>query len=396
MKDNKESISNHQEQRLEELLNKAQTELNLLHDISNAMRTTLKLDEILYIILTAATAHAGLGFNRAMLFLVNEKDGYIEGKMGIGPDTGEDADRIWKYIESEKMDLDKLIEAYRISEDPLATRLNKTIRNIRVPIEEKGSNLMSMAISQGAPIHVKDKALEKYGNDLLYSILQTQEFVIVPLKAKDKVTGLILADNIYTRKPISEDDIRILSMFANQAGLAIENSQLYELTLTRSNLDSLTQVWNHGYFQSMLQEEIERSRKKQSILSIIMLDIDNFKNYNDTFGHQTGDYVLSEISELLMIHARKKDFVCRYGGEEFITILPETSKKDAIAIAERIRLAIDKHTFIKDDSRVSHKLTISVGIATYPEDAQNKSDLIKFCDMKMYEAKKLGKNKVCC
>ena len=131
----------------------------------------------------------------------------------------------------------------------------------------------------------------------------------------------------------------MLIMLANQAGLAIENSQLYEKTLVMPPTDSLTELWNHGYFQYLLRVKLESAKAQlRPLLSLIMLDIDDFKIYNDTLGHQAGDTDIKEDSAALFKNqSRKMDFVCRYGGEEFAIILPYTDKKEAYLIAERLR-----------------------------------------------------------
>jgi len=193
--------------RLKEELNRTRTELNILYEISNAMRTTLKLDEILYIILTGVTAHAGLGFNRAMLFLVNEKEAFIEGKMGIGPDTGEEAGRIWKQIEQQRMDLDDLINMIKVTRSPLESQFNQQVKQLKFPISEK-NNLLSVAVLEGMPLHLTSQTIGNYRPDPLLEILKTQEAVIVPLRAKDKVNGAVIADNIFTKRSITPDDLK--------------------------------------------------------------------------------------------------------------------------------------------------------------------------------------------
>ncbi|MFA5096418.1 MAG: sensor domain-containing diguanylate cyclase, partial [Candidatus Omnitrophota bacterium] len=273
-------------------LNRSKSELNVLYETSNAMRTTLKLDEILYIILTGVTSHVGLGFNRAMLFLVNEREGIIEGKMGIGPDTGEEANKIWKHIEMEQMDLDDLINTYKASGRMVESHFNQQVKNIKIPIKEHSGGLLALEVMDGMPLHLKGETINNYRNDPILGLLKTDEIAVVPLKAKDKVNGIILADNIFTKKPISKDDMRMLIMLANEAGLAIENSRLYEQTVIRSHSDSLTALWNHGYFQFTLQTELERAKATNTPLTLIMVDIDDFKKYNDTFGHQAGDQIL--------------------------------------------------------------------------------------------------------
>jgi diguanylate cyclase (GGDEF)-like protein len=377
-------------------LDRTKTELSILYEISNAMRTTLKLDEILYIILTGVTAHIGLGFNRAMLFLVNEKEGMIEGKMGIGPETGEEANRIWTEIEQEKKNLDDLINAYKESNVVVESGFNSQVRNLRFPLGEQSGGLLSLCVLDGMPLHLTRQTLESYQNDRVIQILKSDELVMVPLKAKDKVNGLILADNFITKDPITKDDIRMLIMLSNQAGLAVENSQLYENTVIRSHSDYLTDLWNHGYFQFMLQKEIEKAKATQTPLSLIMIDIDDFKVYNDTLGHQAGDKILKELAILLKKQSRKMDYVCRYGGEEFTVILPQTDKKEAFLLAERLRSDIEKQVFTHEEILPKKKLTVSIGLACFPEDANTSSEIIAASDKRLYQAKHKGKNITCC
>jgi diguanylate cyclase (GGDEF)-like protein len=372
------------------------------------MRTTLKLDEILYIILTGVTAHIGLGFNRAMLFLINETDGLIEGKMGIGPDRGEDANTIWTQIEQNKMDLDDLINVYKTSTPDwhgqsasvsgymYESAFNKQVQRFKISLQDKNENLLVLAVSDGMPLHLTKDTMQKYQHNPIVQLLNTEELVIVPLKAKDKVNGLILGDNFITQKTITKDDLRMLIMLANQAGLAIENSQLYERAVTRMHTDYLTDLWNHGYFQYILQTEFEKAKITQTPLSLIMLDIDDFKVYNDTLGHQAGDKILKELALLLKKQSRKMDQVCRYGGEEFTIILPQTDKREAFLIAERLRENIQKHPFTKEEILPNKKFTVSLGVATYPDDGSSPSGLITASDQTLYQAKHKGKNTTCC
>ena len=380
--------------RLRQELNRTKAELNILYEISNAMRTTLKLDEILYIILTGVTAHAGLGFNRAMLFLVNEKDALIEGKIGIGPDTGEEAGRIWKQMEKQRMDLDELVNVSRVSKHALESQFNQQVKHLKFPLNDK-NNLLSLAVLEGMPFHLTPQTIHNYQSDALIKILKTQEAAIVPLRTKDKVNGVVIADNFFTKRPISQDDLRMFIMLANQAGLAIENSQLYEQEIIRSHTDSLTDLWDHGYFHHLLQIEIEKARTAKTALSLIMLDMDNFKIYNDKLGHQSGDKILKELAHLLRYHSRKMDWVARYGGEEFAIILPQTNKEEAMTIGERLRQIIAKHPFAQEEILPNKKLTASLGIATFPKDAESSSALITTTDQRLYIAKDKGKNITC-
>ena len=381
--------------KIKEELERAKTELDILYEVSGAMRTTLKLDEILYIILTGVTAHIGLGFNRAVLFLVNEKDNLIEGKLGIGPESGEEANRIWGQIEQEKMDMDDLISVYKLSNETVESSFNRQVQRLRLPLKEQNGGLLSLSVFEGMPLHLTKETIENYSHDPIIQLLNTEELAVVPLKSKDKVKGIILADNLITKKPITKDDLHMLIMLGNQAGLAIENSQLYENALIRSHTDSLTNLWNHGYFQYLLQIEMEKAKATKSPLSLITLDIDDFKVYNDTLGHQAGDQILKKMAQLLKNQSRKMDYVCRYGGEEFTFILPNTDKKEAFMIAERLRIDIEKYAFIQEEILPNRKLTASLGLSCFPEDGLTPSALIAYSDKTLYLAKHKGKNNTC-
>lgn len=366
---------------------KAQAELEMLHEIGNAMRTTLNLEEILYIILTAVTSHAGLSFNRAILFLVNEKESRLEGKMGIGPDSGEDANAIWSHIERHKMGLEDLIETSSQFKHLDQSRLNKIVKSIKIPIRED-SGIIALTTMEGMPFIINTEEKKQQMRNEISQLLNLEDFVTVPLKAKDKVIGVIAADNRFNRKPITNDDIRMLTMFANQAGLAIENSRLYERTVVLSNSDSLTGLWHHGYFQYLLGEEIKKAAREKQSFTMLMIDIDNFKHFNDINGHQSGDAILRRISAIFNDVSRKIDIIARYGGEEFAIILPYTKKEEALVLAERLRKSVEENQEIKN-------ITISIGAASFPEDGQDKETLISKADRALYEAKRTGKNKVC-
>ena len=379
---------------LQDMLDRIRAELTIFYEIGNAMRSTLNLEEILFIILTGVTSHEGLGFNRAMLFLVNDENNCLEGKMGIGPHSSEEAGRIWGRIASEQLTLEDLISAYSFYKKG-SSELDKIVRGIKVPLRED-AGVLAMTVLEGMSFEItNDETRQKTAHDSVLQSLRTEYFATVPLKAKDKVVGVILADNIFTKKPITKDDIRTLTMFANHAGLAIENSRLYEQTVYQANTDTLTRLWNHGYFQYLLTEELKKAYENKTNISLVMFDIDNFKNYNDALGHQMGDQLLSDVSRILKATCDGKGYVARYGGEEFAVILPNMRKDSAFEIAEVLRKAIEGYQFKGQDVQPSKNLTISAGLATYPEDALDKEKLIYLADMALYEAKRTGKNKVC-
>lgn len=161
-----------------------------------------------------------------------------------------------------------------------------------------------------------------------------------------------------------------------------------------ATIDGLTGLYNHRYFQQRLEEEIERSGHMKMPLSLIMMDIDYFKHYNDSQGHPAGDKVLQQISRILRKNIRGMDTAARYGGEEFTVILVDTAPEEAMKVAERIRQTVEDFPFTGRDEQPAGKLTISMGIASYPANAVKKDDLIKMADDALYKAKYISKNKV--
>lgn len=382
------------EKDLKRELERMEWEFSMLYEVSNAMRATLKLDQIFYIILTALTSHEGLGFNRAMLFLVNDKENVLEGIMGIGPHSAEDAGKIWHAISMRKMTLDDFVATYDTFKKDPESKLNSIVKGIKIPLRED-MGILALTILEGMPFEITSEDAKKKVDPEIARALNTEYFVTVPLKAKDKVLGAILVDNIFNKKPITKGDVEMLTMFANHAGLAIENSRLYEETVYLSNIDWLTKLWNYGKFQELLASELEKARAGESNLSLAMLDVDNFKNYNDTLGHIKGDEALRQIANILQNKSRRFDIVARYGGEEFSIIMPDTPRENARVFAERLRNEVE--AFYADDAKIDprKRLTISLGIASYPEDAKTKDDLIFKSDLAMYEAKHRGKNRIC-
>jgi len=380
--------------KLKNQLQKTKAELWLMHEISNAMRTTLNLPEVLYVILSAVTFHEGLGFNRAMLFLVNKSRSSLEGVMAIGSNNTEEAYAIWKKIDEENLSFDKIVDMFhRIDSHVKRTPLNTAVKKIRLPLNEN-SGILAMCVLEGMNFEVISKSARKNITDPVLDQLQVDLFACVPLKGKRGIQGVLLVDNIITKKLISKDDIRILTMVANQAGLAIENAHLYETTKFQAHTDSLTRLWNHGYFQNALAEALKEAKFRKSVVTLAIIDLDNFKKYNDLLGHQKGDVALREVASVLKKSTRSQDLVCRYGGEEFAIIMPDINKENAFHIIERLRIAIEK-TFKRTEKKGSFPpLTISAGLASFPDDAQKKEDLITKSDNALYNAKHTGKNKI--
>ncbi|MCX7871099.1 MAG: sensor domain-containing diguanylate cyclase [bacterium] len=217
--------------------------------------------------------------------------------------------------------------------------------------------------------------------------MDDRSFIACPSIISDKIVGVIYIASSYS-KAFTQNDIDFLQVLSNQFGVFYLYYKEYSKTLDLAIKDGLTGLYTHRYFQELLTQELEKAKNYSYPLTLLMIDTDKFKQYNDTFGHPEGDKLLKNIANILTKNVRKNDYVCRYGGDEFAIILVNTKKQDAYYIAERIRQSYS--SLKKGDIQVS----ASIGIASYPDDAITKDDLIKKADTALYEAKKTGRNKV--
>lgn len=192
--------------------------------------------------------------------------------------------------------------------------------------------------------------------------------------------------------PRSKDEISQLKLSFNTMAAALEENQRSLRDL--SARDQLTGLFNHREFYRLLSEELARSLRYGHQVSLLMLDIDYFKRVNDTFGHLAGDQVLRRLPELIRGQLRINDLPCRYGGEEFGVILPETGAEQALEVAERIRSVIARIPIELPDGG-SLRVTVSLGIATFPNDAENEKSLVSAADLALYQAKHSGRNRIC-
>ena len=192
-------------------------------------------------------------------------------------------------------------------------------------------------------------------------------------------------------RPFTSEDIERLDALIPQAAIALENVRIRQAMNHLAATDGLTNLWNHRKMHELLRIEMKRSTRYHRAVSVLMLDVDSFKTFNDTYGHPQGDQLLRNIAAILRAGVRNVDFVGRYGGEEFLVILPETTKDDACRMAERIRSAVEARAMLEIDGKTVRR-TVSVGVASYPEDALNPADLVQKADDALYRAKRSGKN----
>jgi len=205
--------------------------------------------------------------------------------------------------------------------------------------------------------------------------------------------GTYVNDNLVEEQALRDADLVKVgrTIFKFLTGGNIENAyheEIYRLT----TVDGLTQIFNKRYFMENLERELSRCVRYGRDLSLIIFDVDHFKNINDTFGHLAGDYVLKQMASKVQENIRREDFLARYGGEEFAVILPEIDKACAVVMAEKIRALIEKQKFVFENTPIP--TTISAGVSTVDEEYTEPHELIKVADQNLYQAKQSGRNKV--
>lgn len=223
---------------------------------------------------------------------------------------------------------------------------------------------------------------------------KTKSFISLPLKTEQRVVGVInVTDKFAATRVFTRDDLRYLQLLAHQTVIQIENIRLCEKLASLAVTDALTGVYNHRYFQEQLNNELLRAHRYGGGLSLIIFDIDHFKQYNDRYGHLEGDRVLRQVADVARNSTRKVDRVCRYGGDEFVVILPATHARGARSVAEKIREGVEALDISVKDSEQSLKVTISGGVASYSEGI-DREGLIATADKLLYKAKTDGGNKI--
>lgn len=259
---------------------------------------------------------------------------------------------------------------------------------------ENGDMFDHWVLKQRIPLLVEDTK-----KDFRFNMLKTQEdthpvrsLICAPLISQRKLLGILRLDSGLPRI-YDTDDLRLLDIISDLVAVTIENALLYRQTEKLAMTDGLTGLFLHRYFQERLEQEISRALWTNSQFAFLMIDIDDFKHYNDKYGHIAGDIVLRKIAELLLSCVNPGDIVARYGGEEFSVVLVDTPKSEGQLIAEQIRERIEKEEFTL--RRQTTKVRISAGLAFFPEDGRQKEVLISKADQALYRAKSEGKNRIC-
>ncbi|MHB9020197.1 MAG: GGDEF domain-containing protein [Minisyncoccota bacterium] len=235
-----------------------------------------------------------------------------------------------------------------------------------------------------------------FGRQIAGRLDDETDILVVPLSDQSSPVGVLLMTIATEDRRAPLDRVQTIEIFANQAVTALRSAKQYEAIHRLTIIDGLTPAYNHRYFQETLQREVHRhERRENARFSLAMLDIDNFKRINDTYGHQAGDQILKRLVQLLLENVRDADTVARYGGEEFALILPEQGLEGALEVAERIRGLLEGGSLPIGQGDTEVRVTVSIGIAVFPDDGAGASSLVARADAALYQAKRTGKNRVC-
>ncbi len=316
-------------------------EITALYGATRAIGTSLNLEETLGQI--AAEVARATGLSRVTIWLVNDE---LQALV-FGAGTG------------------------------LSAREEAIARDVATPLTQLEPARQQIMAGQMLAIH--DVMGDPRADQAIAEAWNIVSMLGVPLIARDRVVGMMLVNEPGQRHEFSEREIRLAEGIAAQAAVAIENARLYEETQRLAITDSLTGLFNRRYLFLVLERELARHERYNRDFSLMLLDLDGFKAYNDTYGHPAGDRLLQEVAGVLNAVKRKADIVARYGGDEFAMVLPETDRAGALALAERLREAVRE--------QCGGRVTISVGVACYADDGDTIEALVQAADDALYRAK---------
>jgi diguanylate cyclase (GGDEF)-like protein len=246
--------------------------------------------------------------------------------------------------------------------------------------------LCARAIDTGKPV-LENDVLGVPG--YLQGFAETRSEVCIPLISFGETMGVLSLESERVNA-FDALDLPSLESVADICANAIQNARYFEKIRHMAYVDGLTGLFNRRYFEKMIEQEIERAKRYQGAMSVIMFDIDQFKRLNDEFGHLVGDDVLRQVSTLFVQNLRKVDVACRFGGEEFAVIVPETTGDHAFSVADKLRRVIAQTAFLG----VPRAVTVTAGVASFPANGTTRDELVRAADEALYAGKQAGRNTV--
>ena len=326
------------------------TQLSLLYQVARSFTSTLELTELLSRI--SAMVAERLKIPHFSIMLVNAEGG-LEVKAAYPPDQGTEG------------------IAFKKSEGACGRAAQS---RAAIYIADVEADTLTYVARQG-------------------SVLRSGSLLAVPMIHQQEVLGVLN----FQRPEIESftaEEIEALTAIADQAALAVKNANLHQETVALAITDPLTGVSNRRQLFSRLDMEIARANRFGKPLSVLMIDIDHFKSFNDGTGHRAGDALLRKVAELMRKMIRKVDTLGRYGGDEFVLLLPQVGKTEAAEVAEKLRKAVEGASFDAAEAVSSARITVSIGVATFPADGPAQEQLVDHADAALYVSKRAGRNQV--
>jgi len=267
---------------------------------------------------------------------------------------------------------------------------------IKTAVRELGEGISGKVAQSGKAIYLRDVKSVKGVDGCNAKRYKSPSLICVPLKSRGRVIGVLNANDKQGGDFLPED-LNLITLFANQAAVAIDNAAMHDQLWKSSVTDGLTKTYVHTYFEEQLTKKVDEALRTDGKLSVIMLDLDHFKNVNDAYGHQVGDDVLRQVGRLLRHAVRANDLVARYGGEEFVLVLTDVPFRIVLGVANRLLKAVANSKFVVGEDKSSLiSITASFGIAALPLDEKTATSLVKRADTYLYKSKEGGRNRISC
>lgn len=326
--------------------------LSLFHEVGKSLASTLDLQKILETVMEKISDF--LHPDTCSLMMLDQKSGELYYEMAIGASAD-------------------------------------NLKDVRIKL---GDGVAGWVAGQGEPLIIKDAPNHpRFNSQNECRCLNAQSILCVPVKGREKVLGVIELVNSSKNQRFHEEDISVLANLADYAAIALENARyvqrIHQLTIT----DDCTTLYNARHLNFVLEAEIYRSIRYGYEFSVIFIDLDHFKQVNDTHGHLAGSRLLWHVGNLIKSHLRMIDYAFRYGGDEFVVLLPQTSKHNALSVVRRLRHILNSEVFLNDEG-LNVKITASFGVAAFPSDARSRRDLLHLADEAMYMVKNTTRNNI--
>jgi diguanylate cyclase (GGDEF)-like protein len=350
-----------------------------MQHVVRAMLEAKDVHEAVHAMLTGITSGDCLAFHRAALFVRDRERAAYIGSQAVGPRDISDAHRIWEEIEVERKSIASLIEGYARHE---ADTLQLFVQSLTLrPGDEAGDEVSA---AERAERGVVPFLRERPVNQGLAALGAAREFVLAAVRPHGEVLGLIFVDDVFGDRAIGAERVRDLELFVGQAALVWENTTLLERVASLAQRDGLTGLVNRRELEVRFASEASRARRSGAPCGLLIIDVDHFKAINDSHGHERGDDALRRIAALLQGTLRAHDTAARYGGDEFVVVLPGTPRADVSAAARRIGRLVGEAD-----------LSVSIGAATWPDDCAELDELFSIADGNLYRAKRAGRGRAC-